>query len=68
MLKTDLRMGQVWKSPDGVLKTIVHLAVIGVGDSVAWELPDGSRAGGSAEEFMRVNEPVDTSNLGRAKS
>jgi hypothetical protein len=55
MTKNDLRVDQVWLRPDGSTVTVIHVAVAGCGDSVAWRDADGSAAGGSATEFVAQN-------------
>lgn len=59
MIKTDLYVGLVCVDIETLTyRTITHVATEGVGDSVAWTNPDGTEAGGSAEEFCQKHLPM----------
>jgi hypothetical protein len=56
MTKTDLYVGLVCVDVNTLEKhTILHIATEGTGDSLAWTNPDGTEAGGSAEEFCTTH-------------
>lgn len=59
MTKSDLRVGQVWRDSAGVEREVIHVAVAGCGDSVAWRGVNGAHAGGgSAWAFVASHDLV----------